>query len=312
MEQAKIVLTQMLILFGTMLVGYLALRTGFLPASLKDALPEYVTRLAMPAAILASILKVDRALLASSGIVVAACLAGLVVNLLLGRLTAAAFRLKGDRVNTHLMCNMFSNTTFLGLPLLTALVPEGVFCIPIYSLTCNVVLYTVGVGLYTARDRAPAKSGGAGLVKRLLNPVTATTLLGLALVLLNIRLPDLVLRIVDSIGSTSSPLSMIYIGAILTDMDIAAALRRTSILLSSPLRLVLMPLAAFLVLRAAGVSPLVTETLTILFALPCQVSISMLARTGGSDYVYVTEYVLLSTLLSILTIPLVTTLMALL
>ena len=38
----------------------------------------------------------------------------------------------------------------------------------------------------------------------------------------------------------------------------------------------------------------------------------MLARTGGSDYVYVTEYVLLSTLLSILTIPLVTTLMALL
>ena len=49
-----------------------------------------------------------------------------------------------------------------------------------------------------------------------------------------------------------------------------------------------------------------------MFALPCQVSISMLAKTGGSDYIYVTEYVLISTLLSIVTIPLVTTLMAVL
>jgi len=312
MEQARIVLTQMLILFGTMLVGYLSLRFHFLPASLKEALPEYVTKLAMPAAILSSLLKVDRDLLAASGIVIAATLIGLVVNLALGRATAAAFRLKGDRVNCHQLCNMFSNTTFLGLPLLTALVPEGVFCIPIYSLSCNVVLYTIGTGLYTAKDRAPQKSGGGALLKRLLNPVTATTLFGLALVLCNIRVPSLVASIVDSIGSTSSPLSMIYIGAMLTEMDIGAALRRLSILGSIPFRQVLMPLAAFLVLRSLGVTPLVTETLTILFALPCQVSITMLARTGGSDYVYVTEYLLLSTLSSIATIPLVTTLMALL
>ena len=295
MEQARIVFTQMLSLFGMVLIGYCAIRCRLLPESAKEVLPDYVTKIAMPAAILSNLLSVDRELLASSGIIIGAAAIGLVVSWLLGRGSAKLFGLAPDTANAHTLSNMYSNTTFLGIPLMTALYPQGIFCIPIYSLTCNVVLYTVSTGLYM-KDSSKKKAGAGEVLRRLANPVTLATLFGIALVLV----------------SSSSAVSMLYIGTVLTDMDLSVVWKRVSILATVPVRMVAMPLAAFLLLRALNAGELITAVLTVMFALPCQVSISMLAKTGGSDYLYVTEYVLLSTLLSIVTIPIVTTLMAVL
>ena len=311
MEQARIVFTQMLSLFGMVLIGYCAIRCRLLPESAKKVLPDYVTKIAMPAAILSNLLSVDRELLASSGIIIGAAAIGLVVSWLLGRGSAKLFGLAPDTANAHTLSNMYSNTTFLGIPLMTALYPQGIFCIPIYSLTCNVVLYTVSTGLYM-KDSSKKKAGAGEVLRRLANPVTLATLFGIALVLVGLTLPSIAVDIVDQLGSSSSAVSMLYIGTVLTDMDLSVVWKRVSILATVPVRMVAMPLAAFLLLRALNAGELITAVLTVMFALPCQVSISMLAKTGGSDYLYVTEYVLLSTLLSIVTIPIVTTLMAVL
>ena len=311
MEQARIVFTQMLSLFGMVLIGYCAIRCRLLPESAREVLPDYVTKIAMPAAILSNLLSVDRELLASSGIIIGAAAIGLVVSWLLGRGSAKLFGLAPDTANAHTLSNMYSNTTFLGIPLMTALYPQGIFCIPIYSLTCNVVLYTVNTGLYM-KDSSKKKAGAGEVLRRLANPVTLATLFGIALVLVGLTLPSIAVDIVDQLGSSSSAVSMLYIGTVLTDMDLSVVWKRVSILATVPVRMVAMPLAAFLLLRALNAGELITAVLTVMFALPCQVSISMLAKTGGSDYLYVTEYVLLSTLLSIVTIPIVTTLMAVL
>ena len=301
MEQARIVFTQMLSLFGMVLIGYCAIRCRLLPESAKEVLPDYVTKIAMPAAILSNLLSVDRELLASSGIIIGAAAIGLVVSWLLGRGSAKLFGLAPDTANAHTLSNMYSNTTFLGIPLMTALYPQGIFCIPIYSLTCNVVLYTVSTGLYM-KDSSKKKAGAGEVLRRLANPVTLATLFGIALVLVGLTLPSIAVDIVDQLGSSSSAVSM----------HLSVVWKRVSILATVPVRMVAMPLAAFLLLRALNAGELITAVLTVMFALPCQVSISMLAKTGGSDYLYVTEYVLLSTLLSIVTIPIVTTLMAVL
>ena len=311
MEQARIVFTQMLSLFGMVLIGYCAIRCRLLTESAKEVLPDYVTKIAMPAAILSNLLSVDRELLASSGIIIGAAAIGLVVSWLLGRGSAKLFGLAPDTANAHTLSNMYSNTTFLGIPLMTALYPQGIFCIPIYSLTCNVVLYTVSTGLYM-KDSSKKKAGAGEVLRRLANPVTLATLFGIALVLVGLTLPSIAVDIVDQLGSSSSAVSMLYIGTVLTDMDLSVVWKRVSILATVPVRMVAMPLAAFFLLRALNAGELITAVLTVMFALPCQVSISMLAKTGGSDYLYVTEYVLLSTLLSIVTIPIVTTLMAVL
>ncbi len=311
MEQAQIVFLQLLSLFGMVLIGYCAIKWGLLPEAAKEVLPDYVTKLAMPAAILKNLLSVDRALLSASGVIVGAAAVGLLISWLLGRGSARLFHLPSDTANAHTLSNMYSNTTFLGIPLLTALYPQGVFCIPIYSLTCNVALYTVSTGLYT-KDAAQRGGGAKEVLRRLANPVTLATLFGIALVLLGWSLPSLVVDIVGRVGETSSTISMLYIGTVLTGMDLSAVWKRLSILATIPVRMVALPLVVFCILRALGTTELVTSVLTVMFALPCQVSISMLAKTGGSDYIYVTEYVLISTLLSIVTIPLVTTLMAVL
>ncbi len=311
MQQAQIVFTQLISLFFMILIGYVSIKIGLLPEGTREVFPDYVTKLAMPAAILNSLLSVDRELLSACSIIIAATLIGLVVNWVLAGAGARLFRLPEDTAKSHLLSNMFSNTTFLGIPLLTALYPQGVFCIPIYSLTCNVVLYTIGTGLYTKEVQKEKRSASV-LLRRLANPVTLATFLGIALALLGIRLPALAVDVVAKIGGTSSTVSMIYIGTVLAGMDLSGVWKRSSILLSIPVRMILLPLAAFLLLRAVSADELVTQVLTIMFALPCQVSISILAKSGGTDYLYVTEYILLSTLLSVVTIPIVTTLTALL
>ena len=90
------------------------------------------------------------------------------VSWLLGRGSAKLFGLAPDTANAHTLSNMYSNTTFLGIPLMTALYPQGIFCIPIYSLTCNVVLYTVSTGLYM-KDSSKKKAGAGEVLRRLTN-----------------------------------------------------------------------------------------------------------------------------------------------
>jgi predicted permease len=82
-------------------------------------------------------------------------------------------------------------------------------------------------------------------------------------------------------------------------------LRRASILLTIPVRMILFPVVLLFVLRHTGLYPVFTETLTLIAALPPMVGVSLLAKAGGSDYVYATEYVLIGTLLSVITIPIV-------
>ena len=65
---------------------------------------------------MSNLLSVDRALLASSGIIVGAAAVGLVVSWLLGRGSARLFGLAPDTANAHTLSNMYSNTTFLGIP----------------------------------------------------------------------------------------------------------------------------------------------------------------------------------------------------
>lgn len=236
MEQARIVFTQMLSLFGMVLIGYCAIRCRLLPESAREVLPDYVTKIAMPAAILSNLLSVDRELLASSGIIIGAAAIGLVVSWLLGRGSAKLFGLAPDTANAHTLSNMYSNTTFLGIPLMTALYPQGIFCIPIYSLTCNVVLYTVSTGLYM-KDSSKKKAGAGEVLRRLANPVTLATLFGIALVLVGLTLPSIAVDIVDQLGSSSSAVSMLYIGTVLTDMDLSVVWKRVSILATVPVQI---------------------------------------------------------------------------
>lgn len=83
------------------------------------------------------------------------------------------------------------------------------------------------------------------MLRRLANPVTLATLFGIALVLVGLTLPSIAVDIVDRLGSSSSAVSMLYIGTVLTDMDLSVVWKRVSILATVPVRMVAMPLAAF-------------------------------------------------------------------
>jgi predicted permease len=291
-------------LFAMMGVGFAAIKLKLLSETAMDALSAYVVNVAMPAVVLSSLLSIgDRQMLISSLSIIGISLAMLPGMWVVGYAVAKICRLKQPTFNIHMAETLFSNSAFMGIPLVSALFgSEGLLCLAIYNFTNNSVLYTYGMVLTSA---SAEKVSFKAAMKKMLNPVTIAAVLGFGMVMAGLTLPATIESAVTSLGNTSSPVSMVYIGGVLTRLNFGAMLRRKSILLSVPLRMVCFPVLLFLVLRMTGVYPVFVDTLTVIAALPPMVGVSLLAKTGGSDYVYATEYVLIGTLLSVLTIPLV-------
>jgi predicted permease len=304
MGQAVIIIRQMATLFIMMGVGYAAIKLRLITETAMDAMATYVVAIAMPAVVLSSVLGVgDRSLLFSSLSIIFIALAMLPVMGMIGYGFGKLCRLKGPTLNIHLAETLFSNSAFMGIPLVSALFgSEGLLCLAIYNFTNNFVLYTYGIGLTSV---SPGRTSFKGAMKKMANPVTIAALLGFAMVMSGLKLPEVANSAVTAIGGTSSPVSMVYIGGVLTRLDFSAMLRRASILLTIPVRMILFPVVLLFVLRHTGLYPVFTETLTLIAALPPMVGVSLLAKAGGSDYVYATEYVLIGTLLSVITIPIV-------
>ena len=304
MQQAVIIIQQMATLIVMMGVGFAAIKLKLLSETTMDAMSAYVVSIAMPAVVLSSLLSIgDRELLISSLSVIGVALMMLPFMGAIGLGIGKMYRLKQPTLNIHLAETLFSNSAFMGIPLVSALFgSEGLLCLAVYNFANNLVLYTYGMGLTSVSADKPSFKT---VMKKMANPVTISAILGFAMVMAGIKLPEAAATAVSAIGGTSSPVSMVYIGGVLTRLDLSAMLRKKSIMLTIPVRMVAFPIALLAVLRMTGIYPVWVETLTLIAALPPMVGVSLLAKAGGSDYAYATEYVLIGTLLSVITIPIV-------
>jgi hypothetical protein len=115
--------------------------------------------------------------------------------------------------------------------------------------------------------------------------------------------PPLVMtKTITTIGNCNTALSMMVIGMILADADWKALFDK-EVLCYSLLRLVLMPLALYVVCLALGLPALVTGVCVILTAMPAGATTSILASKYGCDEIFATKLVVASTILSMISIP---------
>ncbi|MDD2549869.1 MAG: AEC family transporter, partial [Bacteroidales bacterium] len=201
---------------------------------------------------------------------------------------------------------MFGNIVFLGFPLLDALFPNGIgiFYGAMYQLASNTITFTYGVYKLSAGTQ---KSG----IKSLINLNTIALFLGAIVLLLPIKLPSFLNVSLSSIGQCTSPLSMIYIGAMLASMGIKSAIKQKSIYLLSLNKLLIVPLALAaiyqLAINALGIN-LSEEAFFVIIlqaAMPCQTIIVVLSQRYKGDYILAGANLFVTTLLSIVTLPVV-------
>lgn len=195
---------------------------------------------------------------------------------------------------------VFSNCGFMGYPLMLALLGTiGVYFGSAYVMLFNILTWTWGVWVLTGDKKYLSPR------PVLLNPGVISAVIAMALYLLSIRLPPVLLQSATYFSTLNTPLPMVVLGYQLSRADLKGALRGAASWVALGLRLVILPLLALGLCLVTGLERTPAIVLVIAVSTPCAAALTMFAVKFKGDAVFSSSFVSLSTVLSVLTMPLV-------
>lgn len=203
------------------------------------------------------------------------------------------------------ICSIYTNSGFMGIPLMTSVLgPEGVFYGSAFLALFNLTLWTQGIAAIKGKQKE--KVHPIAIIKQMfLNPGVIGILIGFLIFFTPISLPDAVGQAIGHIANLNTPLAMIVIGTYIARSNIFQALKEVRIYYTSFIRLIFFPLIMIPMYLLLPSDSLVYLSNFIALACPTAAATSMLAAKYGGDAIYASKIIAISTILSIVTIPLV-------
>lgn len=197
-----------------------------------------------------------------------------------------------------------SNSSFMGIPVMERVYDSiGVVYTAVFQIPIRLTMWSAGLSLFTHVN------GRQAFRTVVTHPCNIACVAGLVMMLLGVRIPGFAGDTVVGLSHCTGPLSMIVIGAILADAEVKALFRK-DVLWFCLLRLVLMPLAVWAVLRLLHVDPVLAGVSVLLTAMPAGSTTAILPQKYDCDKAYGAALIFTSTLFSIATIPLLSLLVA--
>lgn len=296
MDTILILVRQILQMFILAGLGYLLFRTGKITLGASKSLGNILIWLALPAVIINGFL-VKRTPEHTLSLL---CSGGAAAVLLLLSILLSRWVFGGDAIAAF--AGAFANPGFFGIPLIIASVgKDAVFCVACFVAFLNIGQWTCGVSMLNGQ---PIRKGfQAGKLIRA--PFIIAILIGLLLYFTQLRLPELVTGCLNTVAAVNTPLAMFVVGVYMAQTDIPHMLKRRSLYLVSLVRLLLIPLCSLLLLTLLPESMHdMKAALLIASSCPVGVNVAVYAQLHNKDYTYAVETVVISTLFSVLTIPL--------
>lgn len=297
------VYTQLGILFCLMSIGYVLGKTKFFTQQSNAILSSFIVKVALPAVIISSMCmpltkEVLQRALAMLGLSLLVYTMILIVAWMLPR-----FMTKNEKQQGILSFSiMFSNCAFMGFPVLGALLgDEAIFYVAIYNIIFNILVYTLGIK-FLERGKNQKNTFD---IKLLINPGIIASLIGLIIFFGKITLPSVILGAIDSVASICTPLSMLVIGAMLSGMSIKEMFGERKIYILSLIRLIFLPFMIFILTKY--ILKLQDDWLIIIpvvvAGMPVASNAAMMASAYESDAKFASQAVMITTLISCISIP---------
>ncbi len=270
--------SQLFILLVIAAVGYLARRTGLYPPETQQQTSTIILNIALPAGIIAASRMEMRTedlirLAQVSAFSAAYYTAGFY---LIYRFFRSLPRFSHDERLVMTISLTFPNIAFMGFPLITALLgQEALFYAAIMTLFFNTALFTAGEKLF--------RGTATPLRTVLLRPANIATAVMLLLFGFQIRLPLVLHDALSMLGSLSTPLSMLIVGALIAESPLSILIRDRRCWLLSVLRLLVVPLLLFGILLLLDLDPFVIWLCTILSTMPSAAMSAILAERYNRD-----------------------------
>ena len=288
-----ILIRQVLIMFLLMAVGFVLYRKGKINSEGTGQLSFLVLYISTPVLILESM---------TTPFVQEKLIKGIwtfVVSLLIILLSALIARMifKKEKSVTQ-FAMIFSNTGFLGIPLVRSVLgSEAVFYISVYILSLNLLLWTYGVYLISHDKR------NISVKKLLLNPTLLAIVAGLVLFVSGWRFPSIVEEAYGYLSAMNTGMAMLVLGVYLGETKLLEVIRQKEIWVICFLRLIAVPLMSVILLTLLPIAMDIKTVLLIGSCTPCAGALPMFCQQYGGEYRLGAGAVGISTLLSLLTMP---------
>ena len=297
----SVLIPKMIVFVVLMVIGYLCAKTNFAGREFTKDASKMVINVFMTATIINSVLVSD------------ACLSGgellqvmLVLCMCVGVcwvLAAISCRLVGlgDKAPLFELLIAVMNNMFIALPVVETLFgSQAVFYCSLSCIPFNILLYTFGIyRLQGGEDK------GSVRLRDIFSVPLLATLAALVIFLLQPPVPPVLKELASTMSAATMPLSMIVIGSSLGSVSLLDAFKKGKLYLMCVIRLLLCPLLVWLLAGLITDDLMLRVTATIIAAAPSGVVVSVLAIQYDRDAVFTSEGVLLSTVFSMLTIPLI-------
>lgn len=305
-----IILSQMAMLFAMMLTGYFVWKKEWFDEDAYAKLSKIVVNIFNPLLAIYGVAGKDSA--GDVGLVLqnlCFVLFFYVFLMIAGTLVVCVLRLPQKEKRMYRLMTIFPNVGFMGMPVITSIFGmESMIYIVFYMLGYNLLLYTYGLALArrAAVDAGNAPQGEArGGWRRMINPGMVSSVVAIAIFLLQIPLPTPVVSLCDYMGNATIPLSMLLIGMSIAKADLKKIFANKIVYAFAAFKMVLIPLAVIFLFRPLKADPVVFGVFALQLSMPVGSILTLLAKENGADEAVCTNGIVLSTLASIVTIPLV-------
>ena len=298
-----VVADQILILVLLIAVGYAAVSTKIMGPGATRGLSALLVNVTIPALIIASMqVPFTPERLAGAEILLLATGVLFAFSFALAWAVSKAMQVPPAEEGVLQFAIVFGNVGFMGFPVaLTLFGEESLFYVAIFNLVFNILVFSVGIAMLT---------GGRGKEfdpKLLANPGIAASIIGFALFLGSVEIPGPFIDSIDLLGGVTTPLAMIIVGAMLATFPAREMVGNWRIWVASAILLLAVPVAYCCLFAPVFADPFINGVMITMAAMPAAANTVIFAEQYGANSRLASQIVFVSTIGSLVTIPLVAT-----
>jgi len=283
--------------------GFAARKAGVIDQYITKGLSSLLMRVTLPALIFTSMQREFSPELLRESILITSLSFGVyglyfIIALAVGRFIGGGKKDTG----VYQFAILFSNVGFMGFPVLSSVFgEESIFYAAMFNIPFHFFVFTLGVYLMTRGHVEDARFD----FKLLLSPGIVMTIAGFIFFVFSLKLPPVIFDPVKLVGEITIPLSMITVGSILTEIHHKELLAGWRVYFISAIRLAVLPAVVFLFVRLFTDNPMMISVPVVIAAMPVAVNAPLIAQEYKGNALLASRLLFISTLLSLLTLPLV-------
>ncbi len=302
-----IIIEQMCVMLFLILLGYFLFRKNQFNDMTSRQISGLVVNFCNPAVLVCSAFEDGpKASLSQllTALIVTLCLYGILIAA--GFVIPRIMGLPKEEQYIYHFLTVYGNVGFLGIPLVSAVMgSSALIYVSINCLVYNILFYTSGLGIIRQKAAVKKQSGIRDLFSKIVNAGTISAVLTILFYLGNFNVPSVVKDSFTYTGRATTLLSMLVLGVSIAQMPLKEIFCHKKDYLFIALRMLLVPVLCVLLLKQVISDPLLLGSSALLIAVPCANLPLMSAREYGLKADVLARTIVLSTLLSIITIPVV-------